>query len=57
MKEDGKSCIQFTPLQYISIYYSRLQHEFIKTSGQLNAICLLILRTRNWQVKNNNNCS
>ena len=49
MENDGGICIMFTPSQYRSIYYSRLQNSPIQKSDQLDAICLLRMRTRNWQ--------
>ena len=47
--DDSKTCVKFTPLQYKRIYYSRLQSLKLVMLNQLDAICLLQMRTRNWQ--------
>ena len=44
--DGGDTCVNFTSSQYITIYYSRLQEG---NSDQLDAMCLLHMRTRNWQ--------
>ena len=46
--DGGDTCVNFTPSQYITIYHSRLQ---TRDSNQLDAMCLLQMRTRNWQDK------
>ena len=46
--DGGDTCVNFTPSQYITIYHSRLQ---TRDSDQLDAMCLLQMRTRNWQDK------
>ena len=46
----GSSCVSFTPSQYISIYHLRLQdNNLIRPFNQLNALCLLQMRTRGWE--------
>ena len=52
MEEDGSNaCVKFTPSQYRkNIYYSRLPLNMAE--DELNAICLLLKRTVNWQNKN-----
>ena len=46
--DGGDTCVNFTPSQYITIYYSRLEAG---DSDQLDAMCLLQMRTINWQDK------
>ena len=48
MVSDGDvTCVNFTPSQYITIYYSRLPTR--NSDDKLDAMCLLHMRTRNWQ--------
>ena len=49
---DNNTCVNFTPLQYRTIYHSRLRDLHIKESDELDSICLLKMRTLNWQNKN-----
>ena len=51
LQVENDTCVKFTPSQYKSIYYLRLQHPLIRNSStnELDALCLLQMRTRNWQ--------
>ena len=50
MENDDEACVKFKPSEYIIIYHSRLQNEFLKNSSKLDAICLLQMRARSWQI-------
>ena len=52
MNEDSHSCVEFTPCQYIKIYFSRLP----KSTDKLDVLCILQMGAVNWQNKTNN-CS
>ena len=38
MENEGGTCIMFTPSQYRSMYYSRMQNSLIQDSDQLDAV-------------------
>ena len=50
MESNDKACVKFKHSEYITIYHSRLQNEFLTNSSKLDAICLLQMRARSWQV-------
>ena len=57
MGANDDSCVSFTPTQYISIYYSRLQDNNLIVNDTVNALCLLQMRTIGWQNKDLDKCN
>ena len=52
--DDGNACVQFSPSEYESIYFSRLRTCDTHTIGEANdldPIYLLRNRTLNWQIQ------